>query len=73
MSIVGQQVLSTLSDDGALTVELVPLSLPDPKGGQVVVRVEAAPIKPSDLGIVFEPADIDNADFSPGKSLRGCQ
>ncbi len=69
MSIAGQQVLSTLFDNGALTVELVPFSLPDPQGGHVVIRVEAAPINPSDLGLIFGPADMDNADYSPRKVL----
>jgi NADPH2:quinone reductase len=30
----------------------------------VLVRIEAAPINPSDLGLLFGPADMDNAQYS---------
>ena len=63
----GRRLLSTLAEDGTLTVEVAPLSLPDPHGAQIVVRVEAAPINPSDLGVLFGPADTDGADYAPGR------
>ena len=47
-------------DSGGGTVELalVPVPVTDPEPEQVVIRVEAAPINPSDLGVLFGPADV---------------
>ncbi len=67
MSISGQQILTTLDADGTLTVACVPLALPAPTGTQVLVKVEAAPINPSDLGLLFGPADMAGASYAPGK------
>ena len=63
----GQQLVSKLDADGTLTVELADHEVAAPTGTQVVIRVEAAPINPSDLGLLFGPADIENATFTPGK------
>ena len=61
------QLVSTLEADGRLIVELRDEMLPEPTGHQVLVRIEAAPINPSDLGLLFGPADLENAQYSPGK------
>ncbi|BBE00103.1 NADH oxidase [Sphingobium amiense] len=61
----GLKLLSTLAEDGRLTVELVEDALPAPTGDQVLVRIEAAPINPSDLGLLFGPADVASAEYSP--------
>lgn len=61
----GLKLLSTLAEDGRLTVELVEDTLPAPTGNQLLVRVEAAPINPSDLGLMFGPADVASADYAP--------
>lgn len=63
----GLQLLSTLAADGVLTVELAEQHVPAPKGSEVLVRIEAAPINPSDLGLLFGPADMANADYSGGR------
>lgn len=62
----GKQLFSTLAD-GKLTVEVVETEFPDPVGNQVLVRMEAAPINPSDLAILTSAADLENAEYSPGK------
>ncbi len=62
----GKQILSTLAD-GKLTVEVVEAEFPDPTGNQVLVRMEAAPINPSDLAILTSAADLDNAEYADGK------
>lgn len=67
--ITGQQIMSTLTADGTLTVELAPLSLADPVGSQIAVRIDAAPINPSDLGLLFGTADLDAADYQPGRII----
>lgn len=47
------QMLSTVTEDGELRMELVEQPMPTPKEGQVLVRVEASPINPSDQGVMF--------------------
>ncbi len=47
------QMVSTLTEEGVLRMELVEKKMPDPKPGQIIVRVEATPINPSDHGVMF--------------------
>lgn len=67
MPFPSRQILSTLAPDGTLTVELADHTVADPAGSQVVVKVEATPINPSDLGLLFAMADTEGATYSPGK------
>ena len=67
MTTTGQQIFTTLEADGTLTVEVGEASFPEPTGNQVLVKMEAAPINPSDLALLFGPADLENAEFSDGK------
>ena len=67
MSMMGRQIVSTLTSDGALTVEIVPEALASPKAHEVLIEVEASPINPSDLALLFGPADLANAEYSHGK------
>ncbi|MFX8942025.1 NADH oxidase, partial [Acinetobacter baumannii] len=39
-------------------LSLAEVAVPAPEPGQVVVRVEATPINPSDLGLLVGPADL---------------
>lgn len=64
--ISGKQLFSTLAN-GKLTVEVVQTDFPEPTGNQVLVQMEAAPINPSDLAILTSTADLENAEYSPGK------
>ncbi|MEL1249789.1 zinc-binding dehydrogenase [Aurantiacibacter gilvus] len=63
----GRQLISTLTADGQLTLELEEKDFPDPTGNQVLVKMEAAPINPSDLILMTTGVDLANADYSPGK------
>ena len=63
----GKQLFTTLDQDGTLTLELEDVTFPEPTGNQVLVKMEAAPINPSDLAILTGAADFENADYSPGK------
>lgn len=47
------QMLSTVTPEGELRMELVEKDMPTPKPGQIIVRVEATPINPSDHGVMF--------------------
>lgn len=58
------QVQSTLLENGTLQVALADVGIPTPKDHEVVVKIEAAPINPSDLGVLFGPADISAAETS---------
>ena len=49
---------SLVDDDGRLVVSIVREPVPTPGADEVVVRVEAAPINPSDLGLLFGAADL---------------
>lgn len=67
MATTGKQLFTTLEADGTLTVAIEEVSFPDPTGNQVLVKMEAAPINPSDLAILVGGADLETASFSPGK------
>lgn len=57
------------NDSGGGTVELALASVPVPDPGpeEVVIRVEAAPINPSDLGVLFGPADVTTVRGAEGE------
>uniref|UniRef100_UPI0035CC9AD5 zinc-binding dehydrogenase n=1 Tax=uncultured Sphingomonas sp. TaxID=158754 RepID=UPI0035CC9AD5 len=57
----GLQLLSRITDGAQLEVSLVDQSIPAPRDDQVVVQVLAAPINPSDLGLLFGAADMTSA------------
>jgi NADPH2:quinone reductase len=54
----GLQLRSLVKGSGELELSLVPVATPDPAPDEVVVRIEAAPINPSDLGLLLGPADV---------------
>ncbi len=57
----GLQMQSTLDESGTLKLTLENLEVKAPADHEVVVRIEASPINPSDLGVVFGPADVNAA------------
>ena len=59
-----QQLRSTVTSDGYLELSLAEVEIPEPGPNEVVVRVEAAPINPSDLGLLIGPADMSQAEVS---------
>jgi NADPH2:quinone reductase len=59
-----QQLRSTITSDGQLKIELAHIDMPKPESSEVVVRVEASPINPSDLGLLFGMADMSTAKAS---------
>jgi NADPH:quinone reductase len=58
------QLRSLITSDGTLELSLASIDVPQPKEDQVLVRVEAAPINPSDLGLLFGGADMTTATSS---------
>ena len=67
MNTIGKQLFTTLKSDGTLTVAIEDVTFPDPTRNQVLVKMEAAPINPSDLAILAGAADLENAEYSAGK------
>lgn len=55
------QMVSTVSTDGALQMRLVEKKMPTPGPDEVLVRIEAAPINPSDQGVMFGWSSMDKA------------
>lgn len=58
MTRTGLELRSTITADGKLRINLERVPVPAPGPGQLLVQIEAAPINPSDLGLLFGPADI---------------
>jgi NADPH2:quinone reductase len=60
----GLQLRSLLKDSGELELTLAQVEVAPPKDDEVVVRIEASPINPSDLGLLLGPADMSQAQGS---------
>ena len=60
-AVSGLELRSTVATDGTLKLGLERVTLEPPGEGEVLVRVEAAPINPSDLGLLIGPADPASA------------
>ena len=54
----GLQLRSTVEAEGTVEVALVRVPVPHPQADEVVVRVEASPINPSDLRVLFAGAEV---------------
>jgi NADPH2:quinone reductase len=55
------QLRSTILGSGTLEVRLEVHAIPSPAPDEVVIAVEATPINPSDIGLLFGPADMQTA------------
>lgn len=60
----GLQIRSLIKKSGELELTLASVKVPEPRENEVLVRVEATPLNPSDLGLLFGPADMAAAKFS---------
>jgi NADPH2:quinone reductase len=61
---MGLQLRSLVKSNGELELSLVEVETPSPQADEVVVRVEASPINPSDLGLMFAAADTSTVKLS---------
>jgi len=57
----GLQLRSLIKASGELELSLARVAIPQPAADEVVVRVEASPINPSDLGLLLGAADMSTA------------
>jgi NADPH:quinone reductase-like Zn-dependent oxidoreductase len=55
------ELRSLVSEHGTLELSLTDVPLPPLNSGEILVRVEAAPINPSDLGLLLAGADMASA------------
>jgi len=60
----GLELRSKITSGGKLELSLEEAVAPEPAADEVIVRVEASPINPSDLGMLLGPADVST--FSAG-------
>jgi NADPH:quinone reductase len=65
------QLRSLVKQGGELEVSLASVPVPEPAANEVLVRIEASPINPSDLGLLFGAADMTTvkASGTPGKPV----
>src|SRR3954464_12309905 len=78
-----RQLRSLVTPDGTLELSIASVETPTPGPDEVLVRVEAAPINPSDLGLLLAAADVGEASASgptddpvvtapiPGPAMKG--
>ena len=58
------QLRSLVKQSGELEVSLASVPVPEPAANEVLVRIEASPINPSDLGLLFGAADMSSVKAS---------
>ncbi len=58
------QLRSLIEAEGHLTLSLVEVPVPTPRDDEVLIRVEAAPVNPSDQGLLLGPAQWAQARLS---------
>ena len=60
-TVSGLELRSTVKTDSTLELALAEQSIPELTPNEVLIRVEAAPLNPSDLGLLFGLADMTTA------------
>ena len=65
----GRQLRSLMRPEGLVELSLVDVEVGPPREGELLVRVEAAPINPSDLGLLFGPADLSTLRIDGDKTV----
>jgi NADPH:quinone reductase-like Zn-dependent oxidoreductase len=63
----GLQLRSLIKKSGELEISLLQVPTPEPSAEEVVVRVEATPINPSDLGLLVGAADMTTVKAAGSK------
>lgn len=58
------EIRSLVKANGELELSLASVAVPEPAADEVVVRIEATPINPSDLGLLLGAADMTTAQQS---------
>ena len=65
----GLQLRTLVKRSGELELSLHSVPVPDPGADEVLVRIEAAPINPSDIGLLFGAADLATIQVAGSAAL----
>ena len=68
----GLQLRSLITASGELQLSLASVAVPAPGPDEVLIRIEATPINPSDIGLLFGAADMASAKLSGSASIPRC-
>jgi NADPH:quinone reductase-like Zn-dependent oxidoreductase len=60
---ITKQLFTHISSTGTLTLSMEEVNLAVPKAHEVIVKIEASPINPSDMWPMFGPANLAKATF----------
>lgn len=61
---ISKQIRSEVTKEGKLLLYIESAEIPEPKEDEVLIRIEASPINPSDLGLLIGPADVSSMSVS---------
>lgn len=64
-----KQLFTHISSSGTLTLSLKEVEVAEPKPHEVVVKIEAAPINPSDMWPMFGPANLAQASYDADQQV----
>jgi len=64
-----KQLFTHISSEGQLEISLKEVPVPTPKPYQVIVKIEAAPINPSDMWPMFGPANLAEGKLNADKTV----
>jgi len=59
-ALTSKKIISKITDKGKLELSIQTETVPELNDDEVLVKVEASPINPSDLGLLLGPADVNS-------------
>lgn len=64
-----RQLQSLIGEDATLRLHLAHVPVPTPRDNEVLIRIEATPINPSDIGLLFGAADLSTLRAEDGAAV----